>query len=541
MATKLDRKTLPTGTNAVDFQIQGRPSRDQDDFGTEVGVADMACVNQFGEANNAKYYHASVVTNKTGAWFVYLEWGRLASGRSWDPSFRGGDYQFVACDSESDARRFFQTQCRSKNVKRLVKRDVGGVQVWTAKEGDDGYLVQDLATRTRGLPDTYKIVTGTPVVASAPAPKTSAPTKTYHPEVVRLATDLVGGVKSYTRSMAQAAGVVPTLDSIKQVRDQFIPAALQRLATVGTDVRVQCADKDLQALSKAVAAIVPRPIPRAGLTAEEAVLNANTIPRLEQDLDAFESSLTTATVPTVTTTVDPASMLNADLEWLDLNSGLGAWVRTTYLNMTRNRHSNFSRAFKVRNIFKVTRSDRDAKFLEAAKRIGARRKGDAGPVLAGLQPTQRLDVEEYGNGLIQDANIFLGIHGTRSVNVSPIMGSHFRLPKSLNGVQITGAAFGHGVYLATDIKKSAQYVGAGASVYGSGGGIAGRGNFMFLCDAVGGKFHYPRSAWGIGDKVPGDGDSIFAHPNYCSSLQNDEHVVFDPFQIRIRYLVEVDV
>ena len=142
MATKLDRKSLPSGTQAGDFVYVGRPASDQGDFGSEVGIADMACVNQFGEANNSKYYHAGVVRHTpTGRFYVYLEWGRIKGGNSWSGSFQGGDYQFVEASSEADARAFFSKQCNEKNLKRLVKTDIGGKMIWTAKQGDDGYLV----------------------------------------------------------------------------------------------------------------------------------------------------------------------------------------------------------------------------------------------------------------------------------------------------------------------------------------------------------------------------------------------------------------
>ncbi|MCP4644838.1 MAG: hypothetical protein GY851_30630, partial [bacterium] len=139
------------------------------------------------------------------------------------------------------------------------------------------------------------------------------------------------------------------------------------------------------------------------------------------------------------------------------------------------------------------------------------------------------------------ANVFIGIHGTRSVNVHPIMSSHFRMPKSLSGVHITGAAFGDGIYMADDRGKSAGYVGHSSSFYGGGGGISQRGNFMFLCDVAGGKFHYPTSAWGIGGSCPGGCDTVYAHPSRCRTLQNNEYVVFHPDRIRIRYLIELDM
>jgi len=108
--------------------------------------------------------------------------------------------------------------------------------------------------------------------------------------------------------------------------------------------------------------------------------------------------------------------------------------------------------------------------------------------------------------------------------VAPIIQSHLRLPKSLSGVHITGAAFGHGIYFATDWKKSYGYTGHGNAYYGGGGNIKGRGFFMFLADVAGGKFYYPKSAWGINtDRCPNGCDSVYAHPSRISSLQNDTH------------------
>ncbi len=159
MATKLGRKEMPAGHTAEDFEIVGRAATKQSDFGSDVGVADCCCVNQFGDANNAKYYHGSVVkSRKTSKWFVYLEWGRMFTGQSWTGgAFHGQDFMFVDCDGESDARSFFAKQLGSKNTKRIEEKKVGSATVWAARGSEDGYLVQSLATRQRGLPDAYKI------------------------------------------------------------------------------------------------------------------------------------------------------------------------------------------------------------------------------------------------------------------------------------------------------------------------------------------------------------------------------------------------
>ena len=548
MARKLDRKNLPAGLNPTDFTYKGRPASDQGDFGDDVGIVDMACVNQFGEANNSKFYHAGVVQSKDGRWFVYLEWGRVKPGKSWNGSFAGQDFQFVECSGEADARDFFADQCRDKNVKRLQQTQVAGRIIWAAKEGKDGYLVQRLATRERGLPDAYSIKDGTGAKATASVmcgtPAAAKPvSKVFQPQVVRLATDLVGGTKDYARAASAATGIVPTQAAIDEVRNDYIPAALKILQTVGNDVQAQARDKGLQDLSKLVATIVPRPIPRGG-DPMSILLTQNNIFVIQQDLDAFEAAILNedfSVSTTAPTAIDPNTLLNAQIRWVDPNSDEGKWLAATYQGMTNNRHGHVGRV-RVVNMFAVARPDRDNLFLQYVKTVAARRKGqNLGPVPPGLQPARRGDLSDVAD-FARDAGIFLGIHGTRAVNVGPILGSNFRMPKSLSGVQITGAAFGHGIYFATDWKKSHGYTGHSSSYYGGGGMIRGRGFFMFLCDVVGGKFHYPSNAWSVaGDRCPGDGDSVYAHPRYISSLANDEHVIFNPAAQRIRYIIEGEI
>jgi hypothetical protein len=551
MASKLGRKEMPGGYGPDDFKYMGRPAKDQGDFGSDVGIADCACVNQFGEANNSKYYHGGVVQSGDGKWWVYLEWGRInASGKSWNGSFRGQDFMFVACNGEDDARAFFDKQMNSKNTKRLIKQKIAGVEVWTGKPGKDGYIVQSLATRERGLPDAYGIKDDSGVSA----PKKAAPKKTaakpslsrqYHPAEIALATSLLGGTQDYTRALSRASGVVPTMDAILKVRDDLIPAALERCQKVGDDVTKQVRDAKLQAISKMVFAMVPRHIPRTGLSEEEAVLNASTVLGLQQDLDAFEASLRNedwSVEESSGNTLDPDVALKAVLRWIDPKSEIGAFVANTFQAMTRDRHGYIRGKLAIKNIFSIERSSQDTRFLNAVRDLAAKRaKGTLGDVPAGLQPKRRPDISDIGDHARQ-ANVFVGIHGTRAVNVAPIIQSHLRLPKSLSGVHITGAAFGHGIYFATDWKKSYGYTGHGNAYYGGGGNIKGRGFFMFLADVAGGKFYYPKSAWGINtDKCPNGCDSVYAHPSRISSLQNDEHVIFNPDHCRLHYLIEGDV
>lgn len=557
---KLDRKVLPAGLGPADFTYSGRPARDQGDFGPEVGVADMACVNQFGAADNSKHYHAGVVRAADGQWFVYLEWGRIRPGKSWQSgAFGGQDYQFVKCPlGESEARDFFKRQCESKNLKRLEEKTIGGKKLWAALDSEDGYIVQRLATRERGLPDAYGIKDASGVAPPKPAlaatDESAEPTVTapaahqpqvvapHHPQVIALAKALTGGTVTFARERAaEAGGVIPTKDAIDEVRDSLIPLALTQIARIGDDVHKQVADSKLVDISKLVRAMIPMPIPRTKdpfERARAAILNADTILGLQADLDAFEAALKSENFDVIAEKTreefNPDRALNAKVGWLEPSSPIGRWVTDTFNRMTNNRHHYRPR---VLNVFAIERPDRDAQFNAAVKRVGALRQGRFA-LKANLQPAARPDVAIYGDEYWR-ANVITSWHGTRSVNVSPIVQTHFRLPKQLSGVVISGANFGHGSYYAVDVKKSIGYTSAEGSYWsGGGGGIKNRGAFMFLCDMImGDAFRAPST--GSWTSPPGGKDSIFGvGGDRGHSLQNDEHVVFAPEHARIRYLVE---
>jgi hypothetical protein len=361
MATKLSRKTLPSGIAPADFKYVGRPAKEQGDFEDDVGIVDMACVNQFGEANNSKYYHAGVV-QASGQWFVYLEWGRISGGKSWNGSFSGGDYQFVQCSSEGDARAFFKKQCLSKNLKRLEKKKIGSKEIWAGKKGKDGYLVQSLATRERGLPDAYGIKDDTGVAkkkATKKVTKKRAKKIDAQPQVIKLAQDLVGGTADYARAAQQASGIVPTMSAINEVRDELIPEALTLLKKIGPDESKQLKNKKLQDLSKLVATIVPRPIPRGG-DPSAILLSQNNIFSIQQDLDAFEAALKNEDFSEVEikgSQVDPNQVLGRKITWIDPNSTRGRWIANTYQSMSNNRHGHLRNQVQVLNIFEVEKPD----------------------------------------------------------------------------------------------------------------------------------------------------------------------------------------
>ncbi|HLT40289.1 MAG TPA: hypothetical protein VK034_28615, partial [Enhygromyxa sp.] len=528
---------------------------------------DMASVNQFDDRNSSKYYHAGVLEAR-GSWFVYTEWGRISGGRSWTGSAPKSamDFMFTKCDSELEARRLFASQCRSKNLARLTQKQVGGKTIWVARPGKDAYIVQSLATRERGLPDAYSIkddsgVPARPEPEAKPKPKARPkPASNHQPQVVTLARDLVGGTRDYARAASQATGIIPTMSSIEQVRDELLPLALERIAAIGSSnpkrpresqsawerrmLGLQLGDDKLIDLSKLVAALIPRVIPRGGSASQRAaatILSSDNILQIQNDLDAFAAALenedfSVSDEAAAADEIDPDKLLNARLTWLDPASTKGKWIAAVYRAMSNNRHDYIRGKLTIKNIFEVERPDRDGQFVAAVKAIAGQRASARLAERARLQPLRRSDLADIGDWA-GAANVFLGIHGTRAVNIAPILASNLRLPRSLPGAQITGAAFGHGIYFATDWRKSYGYTGHGSSCWTSGGSIRNRGFFMFLADVIMGDAFMARSC-GSWSQPPQGKDSVAAFDKYVSSLANDEHIIFNPHYQRIRYVIE---
>lgn len=156
------------------------------------------------------------------------------------------------------------------------------------------------------------------------------------------------------------------------------------------------------------------------------------------------------------------------------------------------------------------------------------------------QPKSRLDTSKAEVKKFQNSNTVLLFHGTRSVNVRGIMKEALRLPKQLVGVVITGAMFGPGLYFADDWKKSAGYTSLNNSYWSRGSGaVAGRGAFMFAADVILGQPFVAPQAHGY-TAPPDKHHSVYGKAGH-SGVQNNEFIVFDSRQHRLRYLIEFTV
>ncbi len=519
MGQKLDKNTYPNGSNANDFQCFGPPATKDGEFDT-VKICDMGCFTQDGKDSNKMYHGAIVQHRTTKKWYVYFEWGRTGAK---NPSF-----QFVECSSEADAQKEFASQLHDKNDKRGQWVTIAGIRTLRAKPGKDCYLVRPQATRSTGLPDakTIKLNEGAKVEKAPTAKKVTSNVDT---PTLKLMRDLSVATVTYTRgSMADSS--LPTQTAIEEARS-ILTEAQKRLVVVGDVVEDQVADRELVQLTSVLYSRIPKKKP-VGAAADTWILSKNNISLWNLDLDAFESALYSEDIEENTT--DPLAGMPLTMSWIEPKSDLGKFLHNWWPRATANRHGYLGK-MNIKNLWKVDRFGDDEKLtsqqdlvLNGKYRIAER------PL---FQP-ERTDLADAG--LMKrwhDSNTALLLHGTRTQNVSGILRESFRLPKQLVGVIITGAMFGSGVYFADDFKKSAGYTSLSSGLYSGGaGGVGSRDAFMFAADVVcGNPFVAPGPR---GYTEPPKGHHCIFGKGGVSQVQNNEWIVFNRNQYRIRYLAE---
>jgi len=242
MVVKLVSKQLPFGLQPCQFRYAGRCAVDQGDFGPEVGVADLAPINEQGAINTSRYFHMGVVEARRSGqveWFVYMEWGKVGQGHSWtnDAARSGLDFMFVRCRDEAEARRFFRHRCMSMNLARMQKRDAG---VWVAKTNAQGqaeaaYRVGAPSTHARGLPQLDRGASLEHVEVEQVEPELGVlRIVDSRPESDARTNALVRGILHDARVAALAKGVVPTLEVIEQISDELLPLVVRRIVELST-------------------------------------------------------------------------------------------------------------------------------------------------------------------------------------------------------------------------------------------------------------------------------------------------------------------
>jgi len=527
MATKLGKSTFPSGTGPNDFQCFGPPATKDGDFDS-VKIADLGCFNQEGVDSN-KMYHAAIVKSRIdGGWYVYFEWGRTGA--------KSPQFQFVTCSSESEAQREFASQLHEKNDKRGEWTTIAGIRTLRAKSGKDCYLVRPQATRSTGLPDARSIKSGDGVVKQVTKTTAIGSAKPkIDAQTMALMRDLNVATISYTRG-AMADSSLPTQQAIDEGR-QILIEAQKRVGVVGHNVKDQVADGDLKQLT---AIMYSRIAKKKELHSDPSawILSQDNIMGWTQDLDAFESAVKTHADLADQEGHDPLGGIPIAIEWVSPTSSLGQFLYKWWPSATRNRHNRVGN-MRIKNLWKLMRhgdADRFLRVQSTIERSMPQKWNNERPM---FQVRERLDYLS-SDKVYYASNTALVFHGTRTVNLVGIMREHFRVPKQLVGVVITGAMFGaFGMYGADDWKKSDGYTSRSGSYWSGGsGGIKGRGGFMFACDGIMGSPYLAPGPQGF-TAPPAGHHSVFGKAGH-SQVQNNEWVVV-PNQVILRYLCEYEV
>lgn len=518
---KMAKSAYPRGHTAQDFSCFGPPATKNGQF-DGVYLVDMGCFMQ-DDVDSNKYYNAAVAQSKLdGSWWTYYEWGRIGAEH---PQF-----QFESHPDKESAQRAMAKQVHSKNDKRGIMKKVGGIEMLVAKPGKDVYKVQTLQSRSWGLPDARNITSGEAPPKKAVS-KPSSSTAKVDPQTLKLLQDFRIGTIHYARS-SMVGGTIPSQSAIDGGRG-ILAAATARLIKIGNDATKQVKDKILRELTSDLYSQLPK-IKPPGVPPEKWILSQDNIFAWNNDLDAFENAIH-ANDQAVEDS-NPLAGMPFSLEWLAPDSVTGKfiyqWMPTA--GSRSNRYGNL----KIHNVWKVDRTGDEQ--TQIALQLQCAVEGSFERPL--YQPTSRPDLSATEQARCIKSNTSFLFHGTRSVNVPGILRESLRMPKTLVGVAISGAMFGPGLYAADDWQKSAGYTSLSGSYWASGDGeVKGRHAFMFIKEAVLGRPHLAKEAFGY-TKAPAGCHSVFGKGGYTKSwggsLANNEWIVYDPRQVRLRYLVE---
>lgn len=136
--------------------------------------------------------------------------------------------------------------------------------------------------------------------------------------------------------------------------------------------------------------------------------------------------------------------------------------------------------------------------------------------------------EGYRKDLPNQMELF---HGTKVANLLSILKSGLLMPKYSPG-KTTGYMFGQGLYFASQSSKSLNYC---DGMYWNNSAKQDR-IYMFIADIAMGNYQIPSSSR---SKMPDAGyDSYWAQPGK-SGIMNDEMIVFNNNQIRLKYILEI--
>lgn len=136
--------------------------------------------------------------------------------------------------------------------------------------------------------------------------------------------------------------------------------------------------------------------------------------------------------------------------------------------------------------------------------------------------------KEYRNDLSNQMELF---HGTKISNLLSILKSGLLMPKQSPGA-VTGYMFGQGLYFSDQSTKSLNYC---DGMYWNNSQKQNR-IYIFIANIAMGNYKVPDGATSA--KPPKGYDSYWAKPKK-SGIQNNEMIIFNSNQIKLKYILEI--
>lgn len=175
--------------------------------------------------------------------------------------------------------------------------------------------------------------------------------------------------------------------------------------------------------------------------------------------------------------------------------------------------------------------DRIVKYFESSKNSQHGRTTSN----AKIKTIYKINIESDDKAFRHDMSNQMELwHGTKVVNILSILKSGLLMPKYSPGA-VTGYMFGQGLYFAKQSSKSLNYC---DGMYWNSSSRSDNKIYMFVADIAMGNYQVPTSSR---SKMPDAGyDSYWAQPGK-SGIMNDEMIVFKNEQIKLKYLLEIEI
>jgi poly [ADP-ribose] polymerase len=464
--------------------------------------------------NNNKFYNIELQIAPNGQARVHSEYGRVGGTTS-------KEYR-VAAD-QNDAKIIFDKIIKDKTTRKkdpyvevkLIKADVGS---------EAGKAKVD-ATATSVSVDSLK----------------KLGVKVEEAEESKLHTEVAGLVRTWFGVTQEFIEL--NLDTKKcplgQLSIDQIEKAKEILEEARTIVHAKKDVIELNRLTNAYYSNIPHNFGYGKINADVLRLDADDkIDKAFDILDVFADAKNVQNVISKKSAVDSQyATLNADLEWVEVDSPVWKWIDSMLHNTRANNH-HFLGKLKTHRVFKVNRKGEEKNFLQNAERI-AKECGKYSPSETYAQLVKsRPDISKELQDLYKRANINPGWHGTRRANMIGITTKGLLIRPS--GVTHAGSMFGDAVYWATNSTKSMNYCDVKGSYWAQGNNKTA---YLFLGDVAFGNYKMATSSYFYSPQNIKPYHSVFAQANK-SGVVNDEIMTYYPTgpqqQHCLRYIIEFE-